>query len=290
MPDRIATIRAAERTTRDLRALFGRALGTNEHPRGRILAAYRNAHRALRDVFRRARGAQAMGEVREVLTALRRDVQDAGTGALDAAIAIGRRQAEVERQVWELDPLDPTTPNTRAMMDGWLSTVDGQTAFAMAVIATEGDPALILGSETRTGRLRASDTTRAGAHWIAAAAMGALWVSLQGPQERSKMTYDKQVIATIDERTTDCCLQAHGQIVPFEDDFKLTGTPRYADEMDWSPFHDYCRTSIAMVPSALPEDDLTRQMRDAARAELMAREETGELVEIHPSHARSRRG
>jgi len=290
MPDRIATIRAAERTTRDLRALFGRALGTKEHPRGRILAAYRNAHRALRDVFRRARGAQAMGEVREVLTALRRDVQDAGTGALDAAIAIGRRQAEVERQVWELDPLDPTTPNTRAMMDGWLSTVDGQTAFAMAVIATEGDPALILGSETRTGRLRASDTTRAGAHWIAAAAMGALWVSLQGPQERSKMTYDKQVIATIDERTTDCCLQAHGQIVPFEDDFKLTGTPRYADEMDWSPFHDYCRTSIAMVPSALPEDDLTRQMRDAARAELMAREETGELVEIHPSHARSRRG
>ena len=290
MPDRIATIRAAERTTRDLRALFGRALGTNEHPRGRILAAYRNAHRALRDVFRRARGAQAMGEAREVLTALRRDVQDAGTGALDAAIAIGRRQAEVERQVWELDPLDPTTPNTRAMMDGWLSTVDGQTAFAMAVIATEGDPALILGSETRTGRLRASDTTRAGAHWIAAAAMGALWVSLQGPQERSKMTYDKQVIATIDERTTDCCLQAHGQIVPFEDDFKLTGTPRYADEMDWSPFHDYCRTSIAMVPSALPEDDLTRQMRDAARAELMAREETGELVEIHPSHARSRRG
>ena len=290
MPDRIATIRAAERTTRDLRALFGRALGTNEHPRGRILAAYRNAHRALRDVFRRARGAQAMGEVREVLTALRRDVQDAGTGALDAAIAIGRRQAEVERQVWELDPLDPTTPNTRAMMDGWLSTVDGQTAFAMAVIATEGDPALILGSETRTGRLRASDTTRAGAHWIAAAAMGALWVSLQGPQERSKMTYDKQVIATIDERTTDCCLQAHGQIVPFDSDFRLTGTPRYADEMDWSPFHDYCRTSIAMVPSALPEDDLTRQMRDAARAELMAREETGELVEIHPSHARSRRG
>ena len=290
MPDRIATIRAAERTTRDLRALFGRALGTNEHPRGRILAAYRNAHRALRDVFRRARGAQAMGEAREVLTALRRDVQDAGTGALDAAIAIGRRQAEVERQVWELDPLDPTTPNTRAMMDGWLSTVDGQTAFAMAVIATEGDPALILGSETRTGRLRASDTTRAGAHWIAAAAMGALWVSLQGPQERSKMTYDKQVIATIDERTTDCCLQAHGQIVPFDSDFRLTGTPRYADEMDWSPFHDYCRTSIAMVPSALPEDDLTRQMRDAARAELMAREETGELVEIHPSHARSRRG
>jgi len=40
----------------------------------------------------------------------------------------------------------------------------------------------------------------------------------------------------------------------------------------------------------LAEDDLTAQMRDAARAELQAREETGILQEIHPSHARSRRG
>ena len=289
MPDRTATIEAAQRTTRDLRVLFGR-LGTKEHPRGRILAAYRNAHRALRDTFRRVQGIQAMGEAREVLEALRREVLGAGGDALDAAIALGRKQAEVERQVWELDPLDIATPNTRAMMDGWIGTVDAQIAFAMSVLATEGDPVLILGDDERVGRLRYSDTTRAGAMWVATAAMQALWVSLQGPQQRSEMTWDKQVIATIDERTTDCCLQAHGQIVPFDADFRLTGTPRYADEMDWAPFHDYCRTSVAQLPSTLPEDDLTRQMRDAARAELMAREETGELVEIHPSHARSRRG
>lgn len=290
MPDRTPTIRAAQRTTRDLRALFGRALGTKEHPRGRILAAYRNAHRALRDVFGRVRGIQAMGEAREVLEALRRDVLDAGTGALDGAVAIGRRQAEVERQVWELGELDPTTPNTRAMMDGWISAVDAQAATAIALIATDGDPVLILGDDTRAGALRYSDTTRAGAHWIAAAAMGALWVALQGPQQRSEISWSKEVVATIDERTTDCCLQAHGQVVSFDGDFKLTGTPRYADEMDWSPFHDYCRTSIASVPTELAEDDLTRQMRDAAQAEMAAREETGERVEIHPSHARSRRG
>ena len=289
MPDRIATIRAAERTTRDLRVLFGR-LGTKEHPRGRILAAYRNAHRALRDVFRRVQGPQAIYEAREVLEALRREVLGVGGQALDEAIALGRRQAEVERQVWELDPLDMATPNARAMMDGWIATVDEQIAYALAVLATEGDPVLILGDDERVGRLRYSDTTRAGALWVATAAMQALWVSLQGPQESSGLSWSKEVIATIDERTTDCCLNAHGQVVPFDSDFKLTGTPRYADELDWSPFHDYCRTSIASVPTELAEDDLTRQMRDAARAELEARERTGEVQEIHPSHARSRRG
>ena len=289
MPDRIATIRAAEHTTRGLRVLFGR-LGTKEHPRGRILSAYRNAHRALRDVFRRARGPQAIFEAREVLDALRREVVSAGGQALDEAIALGRRQAEVERAVWELGPLDIETPDRVAMMDGWIATVDEQAAFALAVLATDGDPVLILGDDERVGRLRYSDTTRAGAMWVATAAMQALWVSLQGPQERSEMTWSKQVIATIDERTTDCCLNAHGQVVPFDADFRLTGTPRYADELDWSPFHDYCRTSIASVPTELAEDDLTAQMRDAARAELMAREETGTTIEIHPSHARSRRG
>jgi len=192
--------------------------------------------------------------------------------------------------VWELGELDAATPNTRAMMDGWISAVDAQTATAIALIATEADPVLILGDDTRAGTLRYSDTTRASAHWIAAAAMGALWVSLQGPQQRSEMRWSKEAIATIDERTTDCCLQVHGQVVSFDGDFKLTGTPRYADEMDWSPFHDYCRTSIASVPTELAEDDLTVQMRAAARAELEAREESGILIEIHPSHARSRRG
>jgi hypothetical protein len=289
MPNRIATIRAAERTTRGLRVLVGR-LGTKEHPRGRVMSAYRNAHRALRDVFRRTRGPWALGEAREVLEALRRDVLGAATEALDGAVALGLAQAEVEREVWELGPLGMETPDTAAMSDGWIATVDEQAAYALSVIATEGDPVLILGDDDRTGRLRYSDTTRMGAQWVTTAAMQALWMALGPPQESSGMTWDKQVIATIDERTTDCCLQAQGQIVPYDSDFKLTGTPRYADELPWTPFHDYCRTSVAQLPSTLPEDSLTREMRAAARAELQARKETGILVEIHPSHARSRRG
>jgi hypothetical protein len=52
-------------------------------------------------------------------------------------------------------------------------------------------------------------------------------------------TYQKQAIATLDERTTDCCLRVHGQTQPIDEPFKLTGTPRYADEIQDPPFHWY---------------------------------------------------
>lgn len=289
MPDRLSTIRAAERTTRGLQVIVGR-MGTQAHPRGSIISAYRNAHRALRDIFRRVSGAEALGEATEVLSALRREVLAAGTVALDKSVDLGRNQAEIERQVWELGPLGIQRPNTPAALEGWISVVDAQIAYTMAAIATEADPVLILGDDRRQGRLRYSDVTRAGAQWTAWAAMQSLVEALEEPTDRTGITWDKQVIATIDERTTDCCLQAQGQIVPYDSDFKLTGTPRYADEMDWTPFHDYCRTSIVQVPRSLTEDDLTKQMRGAAKAELEARERTGTTVEIHPSHARSRRG
>ena len=48
----LAAVRGAERTGRELQALFGR-LGTVEHPRGRVLSAYRNARRWVQDAFRR---------------------------------------------------------------------------------------------------------------------------------------------------------------------------------------------------------------------------------------------
>jgi len=91
-----------------------------------------------------------------------------------------------------------------------------------------------------------------------------------GGQGQGEVWY-KQAIAAIDERTTDCCLRVHGQAVPLAKKFKLTGEPRYGDKQAWSPFHWYCRTSIALVPADEVEDDLTRRMREAAAAELARR-------------------
>ena len=103
--------------------------------------------------------------------------------------------------------------------------------------------------------------------------------------------YKKQAIATIDERTTDCCLKVHGQIQPLEKDFKLTGTPRFADKVPDPPFHWYCRTTEVLYNEKFEEFGITTEkMRDAANAELDARATTGTRETIYPSHATARRG
>lgn len=102
--------------------------------------------------------------------------------------------------------------------------------------------------------------------------------------------YKQQAIAAIDKRTTDCCLRVHGQIQPMEEPFQLTGTPRYADEIQDPPFHWYCRTAEALYHEDFEQFGIpTEKMRDMADLEMEARELTGRRVTIHPSHATSRR-
>lgn len=101
--------------------------------------------------------------------------------------------------------------------------------------------------------------------------------------------WGRQVVAVVDERTTDCCLRAHGQWQAMGDDFVLTGQPRYADKMPHPPFHRWCRSATALVQRQYAADDLTQKMRDAARAELNARTRKPRRKVITPANAFSRR-
>jgi hypothetical protein len=110
------------------------------------------------------------------------------------------------------------------------------------------------------------------ARWLAMTVRAGSTAWMNGVDGRlaGENPFRRQAIAAIDHLTTDCCLRVHGQIVGLEEDFTLAGTPRYADELRDPPFHDWCRTSVALY-SAEYDDDLTAQMRDAAKAELDAR-------------------
>lgn len=101
--------------------------------------------------------------------------------------------------------------------------------------------------------------------------------------------WGRQAVAVIDERTTDCCLRVHGQWQAMGDDFTLTGTPRFADTQPRPPFHKWCRTATALVQRQYAADDLTAQMREAARAELTARTLKPRRRVITPANAFSRR-
>lgn len=109
-------------------------------------------------------------------------------------------------------------------------------------------------------------------------------------QTITRTEYMKQAIAAIDAVTTDCCLRVHGQTQPLDKPFELIGTPRFADRIDNPPFHWSCRTATSLYTVQMENKGITTpQMKEAAEAELKARERTGRREEIWPAHATSRR-
>ena len=288
-----ASVRSGLQANDELNRLFGR-MGTSEHPNGQVLVAYRNARRALRGALANAddpwRRAVA---VREVMNGLRTTVEAAAWAIFADAVALGLEQSGRQLRAWGSHPgtvVGALAQEQQEAVGALGAQVDAQRAAATALALGNGEPELIYGNEEQQGVLRPSQVIAQGAFWVAALAAGAWAWQAQQDRRRTGTRWMHQAVAAIDERTTDCCLRVHGQTQPLDKPFQLTGDPRYADELDSPPFHWYCRTSQAMVPAEYAEDEMTAQMTDAAKAELKARGPEGkDRVEIHPSHARSRR-
>ena len=82
----------------------------------------------------------------------------------------------------------------------------------------------------------------------------------------------RQAVASIQANTTDCCLRAHGQVVGPDEPFTLTGTPRFAREMMYPPFHWNCRSAaVAWHPRFEGGGLNTANMKSSAQAELKRR-------------------
>lgn len=275
-------VKNALRTSDMLADLFAR-LGTAQHPRGRILSAYRQARRAMK-------GVDDPAVVNEILAELRIAIQTIAQTTLWEAAAGGSQQAERQVALYGL-PVVLAAYTPRSELDAWLAGYDAQRAAILSVAFGAGDMNLVLGDGTRVGLLSPAPVIRDGAKWLAAAAAAGVMTSVLASLNRAdaQVEYGKQAVAAIDERTTDCCLRVNGQVQPMGEPFKLTGFPRYADELQQPGFHWYCRTGMALVRMAEADDALTRGMRAAAIAEMGARTATGERVEIHPASSRSRR-
>lgn len=272
MPNpRITSTRAAARTTRELKRLFDK-LGSRDHPRGLILAAYRNAHRGLRDIAKRhpKGGIAAAFETREVLNGLERDVRATASETLGAAATLGTLQGDAEAAAWGLQASSRYVDIAPAV-DAVAGVTEAQAKGAMATIVTDGDWARVMGDDTRSGILWPVAAIKSGTLWLAIQAAMAMLAQIEPALEFTETDWGKQTVPVIDNRTTDCCLRAAGQVVRFESKFKLTGTPRYSDKMEWTPFHDYCRTSVVMVPMDRADDDVTAKIAAMRDKELKLR-------------------
>lgn len=271
--------------------LFAR-IGTSSHLRGQVLVAYRNALRGLSTVLASGTTLNRAWQADEVLLGLRAAIEASLRSVFDEAAAVGVREASVQLQAYGIDQGGRSTDQAHGSVADGLSAVmaqvDGQVRGAQALVATGAEPELVIGNNERRGVLNAGLVVSNSWFWIGAIAAGAWsWIIFNWGQQPG-MTFHKQAVAALDERTTDCCLRVHGQVQPLDDPFHLTGQPRFAEYKDNPPFHWNCRTATALVRPQDADDDLTQQMIEAARQELGARQ-TGQRVEIHPASALSRR-
>jgi hypothetical protein len=274
------SIRSAIRANARIGDSFAR-LGTKSHPRGFVISAYRRAHKdivkALADPYPTDAVVEVLGGLK---TGLRADLREEFNRMYGFGVEEARRQmAYYGVQTYDNPALELTTKVDSAV-DVCLAKVDAQAATVRALMLT-GSTSQITGDENRVGVVRYSDVVVAGAYWTTAL----VWAGYAWRVEETTQAaqFSKQAVAALDNRTTDCCLQVHGQIQPFNQPFVLEGTPRYADEMDWPAFHNYCRTSgVLYLPGF--DDNLTARMQDSARTILQERAD-GLFIDRDPADA-----
>lgn len=246
---------------------------------------------------------QAFGELREwdarQRAALLPKAWEAGAGWA------GRQADAVRRYVQDAPAGDAVMQLVMGQMPGipaadWITALEAGMLAEAARLQTAGEDAgaavmRLAGKGAEDGRASVWEIgmLRAAASWALAVwgwANAATAMGLRAVNEQSGERMRRQAIAAIDERTTDCCLRVHGQVVGMDEPFRLTGTPRFADRMMQPPFHWHCRTAVALWHPSLEAVGVpTDEMRAAARAELEARARTGRRAVIHPAHATSRR-
>lgn len=277
------TVAAALDANEEMLRLF-RLIGSADDPDGRILAAYRDA----RMVLDNPAALENRALVANVLARLRREIEAEAGSLIDAGLDLGAAQARTQLRAYGL----PAGQAPRALRDEIRDALAGavaglvvvQTARVAAAALSGAAPEELVGDGTRMGILSPGEVMITARDSIARASYGAYDYAVAETTQASGERWFKQVVAAIDERTTDCCLQLHGVAVPMDEDFEVEGEPRYADTQAGPPFHWNCRSALALVTEADVADELTGRMQSAARAEIGSRER-GENVTTAPSNA-----
>jgi hypothetical protein len=199
--------------------------------------------------------------VRLVLNRLVSDVMTEAESLLVTAGNIGATQAQASAAAWGLSRV---VVNVRSALvfglayDAIQSLMDSQSIQTRALIANGGVmPETLLGSDTQIGLLSPGVVSRELARWTVATASAineegvtqALAANNQPPSE-----WGMQVVAAIDNRTTETCLGAHAQVQPLGMPFELHGDPwesakNYGFSNMQSPNH-WCRTKSCTATGA----------------------------------------
>ena len=277
------TVRNALKTGDELLSLFDR-IGSADAPRGRILSAYRDAREQLASD-------EALQRRRVVMLALN-DLRDKVNLELNTLVVdsleMGAEQAAAQLRAYEVGVDKGAGEWAKPFIDAALLSVGALVTLQIAQImgllaAGTVSAAQVVGSGARVGILNPAPVITQSRDAVAKASAASYDAAIE--QSARGGQWMRQAVAAIDDRTTDCCLRVSGQTAPLNGEFKLTGTPRFADTMDAPPFHNHCRTALALVRAEDAGDNVTRRMREAALNELGTRQRGDKGVRPRPVNA-----
>jgi|JI8StandDraft_1071087.scaffolds.fasta_scaffold12603_2 hypothetical protein len=239
-------------------------VGSSVHPRGEITTTYKQSRLALRS---------ALGErnkliaAQDVLRRMRADVQRSVSSIFSSAVSLGddeaRRQLSFYGQT--TNQTINLTSETQSALDAVMARFDAQAAAVRALVVTDAEDVQIAGDENSDGVMNASDVAAGMSYWIAFLVWNGFESLIYGSPSTGGLNFEKQAIAAIDMRTTNCCLKVHGQVQPFNKPFELKGSPRFADTMDWPGFHYYCRTSAVLYVAEFDDGITAKLIADAKK-------------------------
>lgn len=242
------------------------------------------------------RALETFEAIRARLRRFERDVYALVGEWIDIAIDIGNEHARKSSEAWGLEPVLIMALEVPVVS---LARIAIETAFkaqadrAIALLAMNGGD-ILLGDGTTPGILTPAPLMGDLARWLVEITNAITETSLDEALTRAgepKSGWGRQLIATLDDQTTDTCRHAHGQIRAFGVPFDLCCDPwisarNYGFSNMRPPFHWYCRTVIVLVDMSIPMNRLTRLAESMAKvaAERRAR---GVLPRVQSFSART---
>ncbi len=222
-------------------------IGNGGFPNGFVEVAYRDANEQIAKALREGAGLAA---ILAILASMRARVLAEARAELYQMIEFGMQEANRQLGFYgegliDINPLDLSSEVEEAIaaLDASLSA---QVALVQALYLTDAENELIVGDDGTGGAVRPADI----AALLALFVTSLLWAGFDWVMNAAGVLrgnrYKKIAIAIIDDRTTQTCRRVHGQVRNIDQPFHLTGSPRYADYMDYPAFHRWCRTSVAL--------------------------------------------
>ncbi len=223
-------------------------------------------HRAYRTVLRALKGnTDNPAIVTDALITLEDSIRAAAAVFYDDALAVGMAQAQRDLVIYGLGEPDNVDPNNANLaIASTIGLLHSQNEQALSIARLDLGEEYIIGDASRKGIIQPAPILSEMSFWLTSLSVLSYEQGTKRKMSEPETESVRQAVAQIDEHTTQTCLNVHGQIVGWNENFHLTGTPRYADDMFDPPFHRGCRTAIANLLIELVDDDVTAGMRDDA--------------------------